>query len=86
MDKRVQTKSIISDAIRIEEVMQMTGWTRQRIYHLTSTNQIPHYKPMNKTLFFSKAEIEKWLLSNRQATVQELEEDATDYVNKKMAI
>lgn len=48
----------------VEDLSNYTGLTRAYIYKLTSARIIPHYKPLNKTLFFKKSEIDEWLLMN----------------------
>ncbi len=45
---------------------EITGYSRNTIYKLTSTNQIPFIKrPGGRKLFFSKKALERWLLSEK---------------------
>lgn len=75
----LQNKTVLN----IDEVSQFTGLSKLYLYKLTSKNEIPHSKPNGKNVFFNKSEIENWLLRNRQATNEELEEEAINYsVNK----
>ena len=74
-----------SQAINVSGIMELTGWSRSRIYYLTSNGMIPYYKPLGKTIFFSKKEIENWLLKNRQIPNEEIEAQASEIVHKKMA-
>ena len=75
----LQNKTVLN----IDEVAQFTGLSKLYLYKLTSKNEIPHSKPNGKNVFFNKSEIENWLLRNRQATNEELEEEAINYsVNK----
>ena len=46
-------------------------------------NLIPFFKPMGKKIYFLKQELRNWLLRNRHATEQELEQNAIDYVTLK---
>jgi excisionase family DNA binding protein len=64
----------------IEEIAQYTGLSKLYIYKLTSKNSIPHYKPNGKNIYFKKEEIDNWLLRNRQATNEELESEAVNYI------
>ena len=68
------------NALNIEEASQLTGFTKQHIYRLTSTRQIPFYKRGRK-LFFDKAELERWLLGERVPTREELESEAETYLS-----
>lgn len=75
----LQNKTVLN----IDEVAQFTGLSKLYLYKLTSKNEIPHSKPNGKNVFFNKSEIENWLLRNRQATNEELENEAINYsVNK----
>ena len=66
--------------LTFEDVALLTGLSRSYLYKLTSTNQIPHYKPSGKQLYFDRDEIEDWLKQNRVATVEETDRKATNYV------
>lgn len=56
--------------------------TKNTIYSKVRTNQIPHSKP-DKKLYFDLIEIDKWLLSYKVKTAEELEKEANDYLNKR---
>lgn len=47
------------------EACQYLGVSESLLYKLTSTKEIPHYKPRGKMLYFSKEELDNWLLQNR---------------------
>jgi len=64
-------------------VAAYTGLSKSYLYKLTSTGGIPCYKPQGKHIYFSKQEIDKWLLKNRKATIEEIENQAVTYVNLK---
>ena len=44
------------------------------------SNQIPHYKPNGKQIYFDRAEVEAWMKQNRVATTQEMDQKAINYV------
>ncbi|WP_343664592.1 helix-turn-helix domain-containing protein [Chryseobacterium mucoviscidosis] len=75
IDQSLQNKLLFN----IDEVATYTGLSKQYLYKLTSKNEIPHYKPNGKNIFFKKNEIDAWLLRNRQATNEELETEAVNY-------
>lgn len=64
------------DALDTSEVAIMLNLSESRIRHLVSAREIPHYKQGNKT-FFSKKEIERWMLSRRVPTNAEIDSLAT---------
>jgi excisionase family DNA binding protein len=45
---------------------------KSRLYKLTSTNVVPHYKPGGKKIFFLKSDLDAYLLRNRVATAEEI--------------
>jgi len=53
------------------------------LYKLTCTNQIPHYIPTGKKIYFKRSELDEWLLQNKQTSVMEIEKEAADYLIKK---
>ena len=65
----------------------MTGMSKSHIYKLTSANQIPHYKPNGKHLYFDRAEVEAWMKRGRVQTNTEAQQMATMYnVRKTMGV
>lgn len=50
--------------LTLNEAANYTNLSRSYLYKMTSKNEIPHYKPGGKRLYFSKTELDKWLLSN----------------------
>ena len=66
--------------LSIEDVVLLTGLTKGHIYKLTSAHQIPYYKPEGKQIYFDRAELEAWLKRNRVNTVDEVEQEAVNYL------
>lgn len=66
-------------ALNIDDLMLITGLSKQRIYMLISERSIPHYKSRNR-LYFDKDEIESWMLQNRVPTQDETDSLAATYV------
>jgi excisionase family DNA binding protein len=66
----------------VKELSEYLKLSDSAIYKLTFTNQIPHYKS-GKKLYFKKVDIDKWLDTKRIKTIDEIEEIAFDYLNKK---
>lgn len=66
--------------LNFDEVATYTGLSKSHLYKLTSSGGVPCYKPQGKQIYFSKSEIDKWLLQNRKATIEEIEAKATTFV------
>lgn len=69
--------------LNLEEVAAYTGLSKSYLYKLTCSSGIPCYKPQGKHIYFSKEEIDQWLLQNRKATIRELESQAATFVTLK---
>ena len=69
------------EALNVEDLCTITGWSRNHVYSLTSERKIPHYKPFGKEIFFKKSEVTDWLLRNKIYSKTEIEEEADRRVN-----
>ena len=50
--------------LNFDEATEYTSLSKSHLYKLTCTGKIPHYRPTGKRLYFSKVELDKWLLRN----------------------
>lgn len=66
--------------LNIEEASTYTGLTASYIYKLTSTQEIPHFKPRGKMLYFRRDELDAWLLQRRVKTTSEIDAEAVNHV------
>ena len=57
--------------------------SHSHLYKMTSTGVIPSYKPNGKKLYFNRAELDSWLLSNKQLSQEEIGQQAANYLIKK---
>jgi len=59
--------------LTVDELVEYTGYKKSYIYKLAHLRKIPHYKPpWGRKLFFSKPEIDAWLLAIKQPTITEI--------------
>lgn len=68
------TANIIStqkEVLTSDEAARYMGISKSYLYKLTMKQEIPHYKPMGKMVYFNRVELENWLQSNRIATNEE---------------
>ena len=71
------------DILTLREAALYAGISTSYLYKLTSARRIPFYKPALKLIFFRKAELDNWLLKNRQPTISELSEVPTNKSRRK---
>ena len=70
------TKKVLS----FDEAARFLNVSKSHLYKMTSQCKIPHYKPNGKRIYFNTEELEKWLLSNRITTLDEIEQEANHYL------
>jgi len=66
--------------LTIDDLAAYTGWSKSYIYKKTSDGTLKFSKPLGKTIFFSKAWIDNFLLSATGSTAEEREAQAATYV------
>lgn len=66
--------------LTVNELHAYTGIAVSQIYKLTSEKKIPHSKPNGKKLFFEKQKIDEWLLQNQVMTMDEINDQATNFI------
>lgn len=77
MHKIMKANGRPKQLMTIDEVANYTGWSKSHVYKLTSQRLIPHYKPLNKSIFFKRSEIDKWIFQHPVATTDKLFETFT---------
>ena len=70
------TKTVLT----FNQAAQYCGLSRSYLYKLTSAGLVPHYKPAGKMLYFSKAELDTWLLKGAVKTANMVESEAINHV------
>jgi prophage regulatory protein len=72
----------IKEVLTMKEALEYTGLSQSYMYKLTHWGKIPHYKPNGKLIYFSRRELEAWLMMNRVRSQSEVETKAVEYLNK----
>lgn len=73
---RIERASLAQKTVlNFEEWCFYCGFSKSWGYKLTSQREVPHYSPNGKTLYFERAEIDKWLLQNPVKTKKQLEKE-----------
>jgi len=52
------------EVLTVPELEKYMGISKSTIYKMTHERRIPHYKPTGKLIFFKRAEIDQWMLTN----------------------
>lgn len=67
----------------VDDVVNYTGFSKSYVYKLVHKSILPYSKPNNRTLFFTKTEIDEWLLQNKSKSIAQIEQEAISYTSKK---
>ena len=81
-DKLSEQNILQKAVLNLNEASKYLDISPSHLYKLTSTRQIPHFCPQGKKLYFKRDELDQWLQRNRQASANEIEKMAADYVIK----
>lgn len=79
------TANIISTTkavLTVDEAARYMGVSKSSLYKLMMRKLIPYSRPNGKVCYFDRLELEKWLMSNRVATENELNDMAEAYCRK----
>ena len=66
-----------------QEASEYLNISKSYLYKLTSKQRIPFYRPGGKKIYFKRNELEAWLLKNRVKPIDEIEQEAIEYVVDK---
>ena len=67
------------NVLTLDDVVLLTGLSKNHLYNLTHRNEIPYYRPRGKFIYFDRAEVEAWMKQNRVNTREEAESSAAAY-------
>jgi len=81
LEKLIESQSLLQkEVLNFLETCQYLNISESHLYKLTSRKQIPHFCPNGKKLYFNRKELDLWLQQKKQATMQEIDKAATDYI------
>lgn len=66
----------------LDDVALLTGYSKKYLRLLIARREIPHYRRGNR-LYFSRDEIDEWMLEQRVPTNGEIEVQAVGYITNK---
>ncbi len=68
--------------LTVDEAARYMNVSKSALYKMMMRRKIPYSKPNGKLCFFSRQELEAWLMRNRVATADELQERAENYCSR----
>ena len=66
--------------LTFNEASEYLDVSKSHLYKLTSANRIPHYKPQGKRVYFTKSDLDTWLLRNRVSTLDDIDQKSVDCI------
>lgn len=88
IESLLRNDQVIEGVVEAKEVMtadelsEYLAISKSTIYKLTSRQEIPHYKPRGKLLYFKKSEIVEWVSKSKIKTMDEIEQEAENHLKK----
>jgi excisionase family DNA binding protein len=67
------------EVLTADEAARYMGVSKSYLYKLTMQGKVPFSKPLGKMCYFNRLELEAWLMSNRQSTIDEISDKAQAY-------
>ncbi len=67
------------EIMTLEEASRYLGLSKSNLYKKTSLNLIPFYKPNGKIIYFKREDLDHYMLSNRQSTIDEIHLKASKF-------
>lgn len=84
IEKMLETQQAMQkQVLNLNDACIYLELSQSHLYKLTSNGSIPHYKPNGKKLYFKREEPDTWLLRNRSNSIDEIEQEAANYLIKK---
>lgn len=78
-EQNIQRKEVLA----FDEAALYLGISKSHLYKMTSTGTISCYKPSGKRIYFKRAELDEWLVSKKQFSIDDIQSKADDYLIKK---
>lgn len=70
------------DMLTIDEAARYLGIAKRTLYNMMCDRAIVYYKPTVKLTFFRRADLDAWMMQNRSASAEELNDMAYRLMNQ----
>lgn len=82
LEELITSQSISQKGVlNFKEACEFLDLKPSTLYHFTSQRKIPFYNPGGKKLYFDRAELESWMTSRRNASVEDSDSQADNYLS-----
>lgn len=82
-DIETSSSEVYPNIMDTNGAMKYLGVSKSTMYKMTMNREIPFYKPTGKRNYFKRNELDDWLLKHRVKPMDEIEHEATDYIQSK---
>ncbi len=66
----------------VEQAAAFLCLTKSTVYKMTADRTIPHFK-VSRRVYFKPPDLEEWVSKHKVKTVQEIEQEAVNYLSKR---
>jgi excisionase family DNA binding protein len=79
--KTIHTSNLANKTtLNFKEATDFLGLSPSYLYKLTSCQEIPHYKPKGKLVYFDRSELESWLRQGKVNSLENIDKKASNHV------
>jgi excisionase family DNA binding protein len=75
-----ELKATSTKPFDLDEAAGYLHVSKSHLYQLTSKEQIAHFKPAGKRIYFRKEDLDAYLLRNRRAAAEEIDAAAANHI------
>ncbi|MBN2011944.1 helix-turn-helix domain-containing protein [candidate division KSB1 bacterium] len=82
-EKRLENllrERIVPEILTLPEAAKYLSLSKSTIYKMTHYRKIPFSKPQGKKIYFSRTELDKWMLSNPVKTQADIDQEAENFI------
>ena len=81
MTHNIENKSNENERfIQIDELTEIIGLSPSTVYKMTSSGEIPHYKPFGKKLYFKISEVYELFEKNKVLSNSEIQQEVSSQI------
>ena len=81
---RLEKATVLNKAVlTVAEVALLTGYTVKYLRLMMANHEIPYYRRGNR-IYFSRAEVENWMMELRIPSNEEIKQEASRRINNKL--
>ena len=78
-----QQKILSKEILNVEEACIYLGIAKSYLYKLTHLRKLAFFRPNGKLIYFLREDLNNFLLKNRQKSMDEIENESSNYLINK---